>query len=104
MACGTDRYTRSGPPVPEHHLMARLAIIGTGYVGLTTGACMAHLGHDVVIGLIETGPQCVLRLRPAGLDGPLKPLQELLIPFVGAFVDRVDLAGKTITVDWSAED
>lgn len=28
--------------------MARLAIIGTGYVGLTTGVCLAHLGHDVV--------------------------------------------------------
>ena len=28
--------------------MARLAIIGAGYVGLTTAACFAHLGHDVV--------------------------------------------------------
>jgi len=28
--------------------MARIAVIGTGYVGLTTGACFAHLGHTVV--------------------------------------------------------
>lgn len=33
--------------------MARLAIIGTGYVGLTTGVCFAHLGHDVVCGDID---------------------------------------------------
>ncbi|CAN5594254.1 UDP-glucose/GDP-mannose dehydrogenase family protein [soil metagenome] len=28
--------------------MTRIAIVGTGYVGLTTGVCFAHLGHDVV--------------------------------------------------------
>jgi UDPglucose 6-dehydrogenase len=27
---------------------SNVAIIGTGYVGLTTGACLAHIGHDVV--------------------------------------------------------
>ena len=27
--------------------MSRVAVIGTGYVGLTTGACLAHLGHQV---------------------------------------------------------
>jgi UDPglucose 6-dehydrogenase len=26
----------------------RIAVIGTGYVGLTTGVCLAHFGHDVV--------------------------------------------------------
>lgn len=25
-----------------------VAVVGTGYVGLTTGACLSHLGHDVV--------------------------------------------------------
>lgn len=35
--------------------MARLAIIGTGYVGLTTGACFAHLGHDVICADVDAG-------------------------------------------------
>ncbi|MEI7547985.1 MAG: UDP-glucose/GDP-mannose dehydrogenase family protein, partial [Actinomycetota bacterium] len=33
--------------------MARIAIIGTGYVGLTTGVCFAHLGHQVVCADID---------------------------------------------------
>mgnify|MGYP001188970583 CR=1 FL=1 len=33
--------------------MTRIAIIGTGYVGLTTGACLAHLGHDVICADID---------------------------------------------------
>jgi UDPglucose 6-dehydrogenase len=28
--------------------VSRIAVVGTGYVGLTTGACFAHLGHHVV--------------------------------------------------------
>jgi UDPglucose 6-dehydrogenase len=31
----------------------RLAVVGTGYVGLTTGACFAHLGHHVVCADID---------------------------------------------------
>ena len=34
-------------------MASRIAIIGTGYVGLTTGACFAHLGHEVVCADID---------------------------------------------------
>jgi UDPglucose 6-dehydrogenase len=42
---------------------SRIAVVGTGYVGLTTGSCLAHLGHEVTcidtnqakIDLIESG-------------------------------------------------
>jgi len=33
--------------------MGTVAVIGTGYVGLTTGVCLAHLGHDVVCADID---------------------------------------------------
>jgi UDPglucose 6-dehydrogenase len=62
--------------------MSRIAVIGTGYVGLTTGAYLAHLGHDVTcadvvpekveqlsqgrIPIFETGLEDLVR---EGLDG-----------------------------------
>src|SRR5215831_6150754 len=27
---------------------SRITVVGCGYVGLTTGACLAHLGHHVI--------------------------------------------------------
>jgi UDPglucose 6-dehydrogenase len=52
---------------------SKIAIIGTGYVGLTTGACLAHLGHTVVCADVD--PVKVERLSrgdvpilEAGLD------------------------------------
>lgn len=41
--------------------MASIAIIGTGYVGLTTGVCFAHLGHDVVCADVD--PAKIERLQ-----------------------------------------
>jgi len=53
--------------------MATIAIIGTGYVGLTSGACFAHLGHDVVCADVDTDKVARLsagevRTVEAGLD------------------------------------
>ncbi|HEY2204282.1 MAG TPA: UDP-glucose/GDP-mannose dehydrogenase family protein [Pseudonocardia sp.] len=39
----------------------RIAVIGTGYVGLTTGACLASLGHRVVCA--DTDRDKIARLR-----------------------------------------
>ncbi|MEJ7584264.1 MAG: UDP-glucose/GDP-mannose dehydrogenase family protein [Acidimicrobiales bacterium] len=39
---------------------SRIVVVGTGYVGLTTGACLSHLGHDVVC--VDVVPEKVERL------------------------------------------
>jgi UDPglucose 6-dehydrogenase len=45
--------------------VSRIAIIGAGYVGLTTGACFASLGHDVVCADVD--PDKVDRLSNADI-------------------------------------
>lgn len=49
-----------------------------------------------VDGLLETGPHCVLSVQ-----GPDPDTAPRLIPFVDAYVDRVDQAAGRIEVDWS---
>ncbi|WP_448332529.1 UDP-glucose dehydrogenase family protein [Streptomyces sp. DSM 41534] len=44
----------------------RVAVVGTGYVGLTTGACLATLGHRVVCA--DTDRHKVERLRRGEVD------------------------------------
>jgi 16S rRNA processing protein RimM len=58
-----------------------------------------NVALGAVVGLIETGPHCVLRIQPADTASA-----ELLIPFVDAYVDSVDLPGRRIAVDWDAAD
>ena len=54
--------------------------------------------------LMATGPNSVLcvEYQVTQDDGSSK-LEERMIPFVSAYVDSVDLAGKLITVDWQAD-
>jgi 16S rRNA processing protein RimM len=59
--------------------------------------------EGVVLGqvqdLLSTGPQTVLVLHDSGTDKPV----ERMIPFVSAFIDRVDLQARRITVDWQPD-
>ena len=57
-------------------MASRIAIIGTGYVGLTTGACFAHIGHDVVCADID--PNRIERLRQGILPIYEPGLQEIV--------------------------
>jgi 16S rRNA processing protein RimM len=51
-----------------------------------------------VVGLIDTGAHSVLRIQPARPD-----VDEILIPFVGAYINAVELAQRRITVDWGLD-
>ena len=56
--------------------MTKIAVIGTGYVGLTTGACFAHMGHQVVCADID--PAKVESLRRGVIPIVELGLQELV--------------------------
>lgn len=52
-----------------------------------------------VTGLLDTGAHSVLRVVPEGDP----PAPERLIPFVGAYIDQVDIPGRRILVDWGLD-
>lgn len=52
---------------------SKIAIIGTGYVGLTTGACLAHLGHQVICAdIVEDKVEALNRGEIPILEEPLQ--------------------------------
>jgi len=54
--------------------------------------------------LLDTGAHSVLRIKRPGAAPDAKPDEaERLIPFVAAFIDKVDLPGRIITVDWGED-
>ncbi|GHD16464.1 UDP-glucose dehydrogenase family protein [Tianweitania populi] len=60
----------------------RLSIIGAGYVGLTTGACLAELGHHVIC--IDMNEERVARLRDGEVPIYEPDLHDLMTSNIGA--------------------
>jgi 16S rRNA processing protein RimM len=87
--------SRASFPTPAADEFYWIDLIGLAVVN-REGLALGTVG-----GLIETGPHCVLRVQPAA--GPADGADERLIPFVDAYVDRVDLPARTILVDWPAD-
>ncbi len=54
----------------------RIAVVGSGYVGLVAGACFAHLGHDVI--LVDNDQQKLSALKAGQVPIHEKFLPELL--------------------------
>src|SRR5205807_8167871 len=53
--------------------MSRIAVLGAGYVGLTTAACFSHLGHtvicaDVLADRVDLLSRGEVPIREAGLE------------------------------------
>jgi UDPglucose 6-dehydrogenase len=64
--------------------VSRLAIVGAGYVGLVTAACMAHLGHDVVALDVDAEKVEVLRA------GDIPIYEPGLAELIGRERERID--------------
>src|SRR5579884_905684 len=69
---------RSGPPpaLPRRNRPVKVGVIGAGYVGLTTAACLSHLGHDVVCA--DVVPEKVEALNEGRIPIVEEGLEELV--------------------------
>jgi len=66
-------------------MSVRIAIVGTGYVGLVSGACLAELGHDVIC--IDNDPSKIDALN----DGRIPIYEPGLDELVGRNAERGNL-------------
>lgn len=89
--------SRSSFPTPKDNEFYWVDLIGASVIN------RQRLVLGVVVGLIETGPHCVLRIRPPAVGDDFPASQETLIPFVQAYIDHVDLAARQVSVDWDLE-
>ena len=71
-----DGSSGQRPPGRTDADSTRLAVIGTGYVGLTTGACLAAIGHEVVC--VDIDEAKIARLRRGEIPIVEDGLQELV--------------------------
>ncbi len=59
-----------------------LGVVGVGYVGLTTGACLAHIGHTVVCGDVDEAK--IARLRNGDIPIVEEGLSEIVTEGISA--------------------
>lgn len=62
--------------------MAKLCMVGTGYVGLVTGTCFAEVGHEVVC--VDNDPKKVAMLQAGGIPIYEPGLEDLVKKNVAA--------------------
>ncbi len=77
----------------------RVVIIGTGYVGLTTGVALAYTGHDVIC--VDKNPAIVERLvtgEPTIHEPGLEELLHLAAANLSFRTDLPELSGEAVVV------
>ena len=77
----------------------RIGVIGAGYVGLTTAACFAHLGHRVTCADVDEAKVEALSAGEVSLHEP--GLRELVVAGLGSGLLRFVRGGELSDVDFT---